>query len=275
MKIILQILILFFLTIQSYGQNSDINQEENNTIKTRFTPPQNYIRVQTSMDSFDAYLQNLPLKPENSLVKYYDGKHKQNYNVYDGVVDLKIGNKNLHQCADAVMRLRAEYLWKNEEYDKIHFNFTNGFRVDYSEWIKGRRIIIEGNKTYWNNGDNASNTYQDFWKYMELIFTYAGTSSLSKELVTIPISEISIGDIFIIGGFPGHAIIVVDMAKHEMTGEKVFLLAQSYMPAQETQILKNPRNKEISPWYSINFGDILCTPEFSFNRNNLKRFKSE
>jgi hypothetical protein len=50
---------------------------------------------------------------------------------------MEIGNKDLHQCADAVMRLRAEYLWNEERYDKIHFNFTNGFRVDYTKWIEG------------------------------------------------------------------------------------------------------------------------------------------
>ena len=60
---------------------------------------------------------------------------------------------------------------------------------DYTEWMKGRRMVVDGNKTYWNNRQNPSNTYQDFWKYMELIFMYAGTLSLEKERKMIKISR--------------------------------------------------------------------------------------
>lgn len=47
------------------------------------------------------------------------------------------------------MRLRAEYLWNQKQYDKIHFNFTNGFRINYTEFMKGKHIVVKGNKTYW------------------------------------------------------------------------------------------------------------------------------
>lgn len=63
----------------------------------------------------------------------------------------------------------------------------------------------------------------------------------------VTIEETKIGDVFIKGGFPGHAVMVVDIAVDESTQEKVFLLAQSYMPAQEIQILKNPNNSHLSP----------------------------
>ena len=51
------------------------------------------------------------------------------------------------------------------------------------------------------------------------------------------IDAIEIGDIFIRGGFPGHAVLVVDMAIHPVSGQKAVLLAQSYMPAQDIHIL--------------------------------------
>jgi hypothetical protein len=47
------------------------------------------------------------------------------------------------------------------------------------------------------------------------------------------------------------------------------MLAQSYMPAQETQILKN-ENDEISPWYNIKVFDKLYTPEWTFDFGQLK-----
>ncbi len=45
------------------------------------------------------------------------------------------------------------------------------------------------------------------------------------------------------------------------------------MPAQETQILKNPNEEDISPWYSIDFANQLQTPEWTFSKDDLKRFK--
>lgn len=245
--------------------------EEGTTISSRFNTPAGYSRVKSDELSFAFYLQNLPLKKHGASVKLYDGRIKQNYDVYAAVVDLDIGKRNLHQCADAIMRLRAEHLWNQKKYNEIHFNFTNGFRVDYSEWMKGKRMIVKGNKTYWSERNSPSNTYQDFWKFMELIFNYAGTLSLSKELKTVNLKDIEIGDVFIKGGSPGHAVIVVDLAKNE-NNEKVFLLAQSYMPAQDLQILKNPNNR-INPWYAVE--DCIHgveTPEWSFEETQLKRF---
>lgn len=247
-------------------------QAQSSTIKERIEPPEGYERSYEVKNSFQEYLRNLPLKSRGTKVRYYDGTIKSADQVYLDVVDLKIGDKNLHQCADAIMRLRGEYLWYQKAYDKIHFNFTNGFSVDYTEWMKGRRMVIEGNKTYWNNSDNPSNNYEDFWDYMELIFMYAGTASLEKELVKINIHQAEIGDVLIKGGFPGHAVIIVDKAINDKNGDSVFILAQSYMPAQEIQILKNPRSSELSPWFELEEGTIY-TPEWTFTSNDLKRFQ--
>lgn len=287
--------LLFLLFIQACGQETNqkqsVNQDtlteytqeatkkysevinpDGQTLETRILTPEGFERTTIDENSFAEYLRQLPLKPHGSEVTFYNGSSKPNYEVYEAVVYLNIGRKDLHQCADAVMRLKAEYLWNQKQYDKIHFNFTNGFQVDYSEWMKGKRIVVKGNKAYWVLSNSPSNTYHDFWRYMEIIFSYAGTLSLSKELKPVNIDDLKIGDVFIQGGFPGHAIIVADLALNLQTNEKIFLLAQSYMPAQEIQILKNPINKT-SPWYSVDFGEILETPEWTFYKTDLKRFE--
>lgn len=243
-----------------------------NTVAERFNPPDGFRRMKMQSNSFAEYLKGLPLKSHNSRVLYYNEKVKPNNGIYAAVVDLPIGNKNLHQCADAVIRLRAEYLWGHKKYDSICFNFTNGFQADYSEWMKGKRIVVKRNKSYWVESKPASNTHQDFRDYWEIIYTYAGTQSLSGELKPVDPAEMKIGDIFIQGGSPGHAVIVVDMALNPESGEKVFLLAQSYMPAQEIQILQNPECKHLSPWYSANNQNKLITPEWTFQISDLKRF---
>jgi hypothetical protein len=259
-------------TTDSKKENKFINPD-GSIVETRFITPPDYERINTTDNSFEKYLRQLPLKPHNSEVLFYNGKIKENKNIYDAVVDLKIGNKDLHQCADAIMRLRAEYLYEMGLYDKIHFNFTNGFRADYSEWMKGKRIVVKGNKTYWKQTTVPSNTNNDFRDYLEIIFTYAGTFSLSKELTPVNINDLKTGDVFIQGGFPGHAVIVVDMAVNPKTNEKIFLLAQSYMPAQELQILKNPNDKNISPWYLADYSNELITPEWKFSKSDLMRFE--
>ena len=244
------------------------------TIETRILAPANFQRTVEKENSYPEYLRSLPLKPHGSEVMLFNGDFKPNYDTYDAVIDMEVGNKDLHQCADAVMRLRAEYLWNEERYDEIHFNFTNGFSVDYTKWIEGSRMVVKGNKTHWVNKSIPSKTYQDFWGYMELIFNYAGTLSLSKELIPVEIKDIKIGDVFIWGGSPGHAVLVIDMAKNPATNEKFFLLAQSYMPAQEIQLLQNPNNEKLSPWNSVSeIGDEIITPEWVFQTSDLKRVK--
>ncbi|AOT72142.1 DUF4846 domain-containing protein [Geosporobacter ferrireducens] len=245
---------------------------EGERIQERFVPPGSYKRTVIPDDSFESYLRELPLKPHGSFVHYYDGTIKRRSNVYDAVVDMDIGERDLQQCADAIMRLRAEYLYGQGRYDEILFHLTNGFPVDYQKWRNGYRIALDGNRTYWVKKTNASDSYQDFRKYLNLVFAYAGTLSLSKELEPITLSEMQIGDVFIQGGSPGHAVIVVDMAEHNETGRRIFLLAQSYMPAQEIQILKNPMDEEISPWYTADFEGPLQTPEWTFYSRDLKRF---
>lgn len=259
-------------TPEQITPNQSLINPAGRTLESRFGLPPGFQRAKADSNSFAHYLRNLPLKPEGSRVKYYNGDTKNGEGVYAAVVDLPIGTKDLHQCADAVMRLWAEHLYAQKQYDKIHFNFSNGWRCDYSEWMKGKRVVVNGNSTFWKQSAQPSNTPKDFWNYLEMVFSYAGSLSLSKEMKDITVPELRIGDVFILGGSPGHAVIVVDVATSD-EGRKIFMLAQSYMPAQETQILINPVNEKISPWYSVDFGETLHTPEWKFQRSELRRFQ--
>lgn len=267
------LIIVLLISPFSKGETSLHIEPVGTTVLSRVLLPNGYGRIDIDTGSFQEYLRTLPLKPHKSLCKYYNGDKKSSEGIYVAVVDQEIGNRDLHQCADAVMRLWGEYLWINKQYDKIHFNFTNGFKVDYIKWMNGNRISVSGNNVKWIKTSNPSNSYKTFWKYMEIIFSYAGTLSLENEMQSVNVDDMRIGDVFIQGGSPGHAVIVIDMAYNKNTNETIFLLAQSYMPAQQTQILINPSSSTYSPWYSKNFGETLITPEWTFNSKNLKRFK--
>lgn len=254
-----------FCCVSIYGQ----------TIESEIAPPNGYIRISSDVNSFTTYLRNLPLLPKGSKVLLYNGQTKRNQTPTYAVIDMGVGNQDLQQCADATIRLRAEYLWKQKRYDEIKFNFTSGFTAEYAKWAEGNRIKVDGNKVSWYAQGGKDYSYPTFRKYLDRVFMYAGTASLAKELSTIPYADLQPGDIFIQGGFPGHAVIVVDKAIHPETQKKVFLLAQSYMPAQQIHVLTNITSSKLSPWYELNETDTgkLHTPEWTFNKKDLKRFK--
>ncbi len=255
--------------IQNIPPQSHLINKEGKTIATRFKTPEGFQRVHAT--GFGQYLRNLPLQPHGSKVHLYNGDVKNKTGVYLAVVKMDIGNKNLQQCADAVMRLRAEYLLQAGTADKIHFHFTNGFNAEYSRWLQGDRISVNGNKVQWVKRGTANNDYNSFREYMDVVFSYAGTLSLSRELTHVDMPDMQPGDVLIYGGSPGHAVTIVDMAENR-AGKKLYMLAQSYMPAQEIQVLANPNNPDISPWYELNDSATILTPEWTFYPNQLKRF---
>ncbi len=243
------------------------------SVVNRLKPPRGYKRSKVMEGSFGQWLRHLPLKEGKGTVYYHNGSKKPNQNIHAGVIDIDVGERDLQQCADAIMRLKAEYHYSKKEYNKIHFNYTSGHKVAFSDWSQGRKPSVRGNSVSFSSASGSrDNSYNNFKNYMNSIFNYAGTASLSKEMNRIHIDNIQIGDVFIQGGFPGHAVLVVDMAKNE-EGEEVFMIAQSYMPAQDIHILKNLNDPKMSPWYPVKFGTELLTPEWTFDVNDLKRFK--
>ncbi|MEO0339378.1 MAG: DUF4846 domain-containing protein [Bacteroidota bacterium] len=242
-------------------------------LEKRFPTPQGYQRTSVDQASFAYYLRQLPLQPHGAKVHYFDGRLKMRSDVHAAVVKMDVGKRDLQQCADAIMRLRAEYLYKTQQYDQLHFNFTNGFNADYRQWRQGKRIKVDGNKVSWYKVSQNQTSYQSFRRYLNMVFAYAGTLSLEKELQRVDITEIQIGDVFIQGGSPGHAIIVVDVVEKIDSEERLFLLAQSYMPAQEIHILNNPQSEQLSPWFSNQIKGRLATPEWIFEIDDLRRFE--
>lgn len=209
--------------------------------------PGGYQRLKTSSGSFGEWLRNIPLK-KSKTVYCWDGALKRNQSVQFAVLDIPVGKTNLQQCADAVIRLRAEYLFSQKRFSEIVF-------------------IDNAGKVYdWKGGSNRNL----FERYLEQVFGWCGSASLERQLVPLNDQQlIEPGDVFIKGGFPGHAMLVVDVAVNS-DGERLFMLAQSYMPAQDIHIVNNPLEKEISPWYPLS--DTITTPEWTFYRSQLRKW---
>ncbi len=273
------ILILFLFFIEIYCQPAinylwlDENYSADYYKISNIPLPEGYQRLEYSHNSFQEWLRQLPLKINQDKVHLFDNTLKSNQDIHYKIIDIDVGDRDLQQCADAIIRLYAEYLYSLEKYDNISFNFTSGDRALFKDWVNGLRPIINNNKVKWEKLAAYDISYKNFRKYLMTVFTYSGSYSLAKEMKNVKdIKDLQIGDVFLQGGFPGHGVIVVDLAVNPFLGEKIFMMAQSYMPAQEIHILKNIENDSISPWYKILSTDNLYTPEWTFKWKDLKRF---
>lgn len=235
--------------------------------------PTGYERILLKPGSFGAYLRIIPLKHDNT-VYLYNGEKKVNQTAQYRVLNVPVGKKDLQQCADAVMRLYAEYQYAGGHYNTITFNATDGSAIDYSSWMNGYRFSEKHNRLQKYKLASPCTGRSCFEQYLETVFAYAGTLSLSQYLQPLTATDqLTTGNVFIKGGSPGHAVLVVDVAHHKTTGATIFLLAQSYMPAQDIHILQNPASPGyLSPWYKTDLLNDLVTPEWIFKKGALKQF---
>lgn len=265
-----------------------LNYRPEDTLARRIAPPPGARRVPLASDSFGAWLRDLPLKAGRPPVRLYNGELKRNQSAHFAVIDIDTGARDLQQCADALMRLRSEYLFARGEFTRIRFRYTDESVARYDLWRQGfRPLIRERKKTHWTKRAAPDVTYAGFRAYLEQLFMYAGTYSLSRESTGTSLSAMQVGDFFLQGGFPGHGVMIVDMA--ESTGvrgtegenkvRRYYLLTQSYMPAQEMHVLNNPASD--SPWYTLeldggNTGarEKIRTPEWEFTGADLMRFSN-
>lgn len=244
-------------------------ESSGNTLETRIKTPESYQRIES--DDFGKFLRNYELKEDGSPVLLYDGSKKMNQSDHIAVFKLPIENEDLQQCADSIMRIYAEYYYHRGEYDKISFQFVDGFIADYDKWVEGYRIHFNEGKPSWYKATSKDTSYDTFKKYMRIVFAYSSTLSLYDESYEIELSQIQIGDIFLKAGSPGHVVMVVDICENS-NGKKAFLLAQGYMPAQEFHVIKNPNSDD--PWYyEEDISYPFVTAGYTFEEGSLRRLK--
>jgi len=261
------------ISAQNHGYSWLSDYDSLNSVSQIITPPPGFHRIDFAIGSFAEWLRGLPLRTAQDTVYLYNGVPKANQTAHHAIIDIDAGTTDLQQCADAVIRMRAEYLYSISAFQKIHFNFTNGDTCRWTDWLNGIRPGIKDNTVSWERTAGIDSSYANFRKYLDTVFMYAGTYSLKKELRPVEgINSIRAGDVFIQGGFPGHAVFVVDIAVND-NGDKLFLLVQGFTPAQDIHILKNLHETHLSPWYSTEFDNRLDTPEWIFYKSDLLRFE--
>lgn len=211
-------------------------------------PPPGYQLTDPPGNRFGQWLQQLPLRKDNT-VYLYDGSIKKNQSSHYAVLDVPYNRHPLQQCADAIMRLRAEYIFETKAEENIRFYHQHN--------------------EYFTCPANCTRSQLE--NYLNNVFSWCGSYNLQAQMKPVTnIQNIQAGDVFVRGGSPGHAMLVAATAQNSK-GEKVFLLLQSFMPAQDIHIVINPYDEKLSPWYST-LATSIATPGWTFTPADLRRW---
>ena len=103
------------------------------------------------------------------------------------------------------------------------------------------------------------------------MYSYASTRSIGKDVVSVNINDLKIGDMFIVSGSPGHAVFVTDMAVNKKTGKKIMLIGQGHMPAQDLHIVRSLDST--APWFPVEDATFGCLT-FTFQKGSQRRWKN-
>ena len=243
------------------------------TIADSVAVPAGFRRVAVAPGSFAEWLRDLPLKPADSAVTLHDGRPVADHGAVAAVIDIDVGRSDLQQCADAVMRLRAEYLFSRRLTGLIGFDLYSGDLYRFESYAGGVTPLVSGERIAWQSGPPQGATHASLRRWLDIVYGFASTRSLAHELRPVDsLAEAAIGDVFIHPGSPGHAVIIVDLAVDPASGRRLAQLAQSSMPARDVHILRNTLEPGLGPWFELVEGRPLATPGRVFAPGELRRF---
>jgi hypothetical protein len=231
-----------------------------------FAPPAGTARVAVAEGSFAAWLRAIPVT-EGAPVLRYDGVEVGAPAL--AVARWDLGSRDLLQCADSAIRLHAEWLRDGGRADEAAYHFTSGDRVTYRQWLAGERYAIRGSRVERSAGEARADTDRGWRRWLDLVFTYAGTRSLPRDTVAVE-GAIEAGDLFNEGGSPGHVVVVLDVA--EGPDGRFALLGQGLLPARDFHILSGG---DRGAWFRLPApGESLATPSWPpFPRESARRFQ--
>jgi hypothetical protein len=230
------------------------------SLETRFPTPPGYARVKVEAGSFAEWLRSLPMAPEGTPAKTFDGRDSLSADddYLAGVVAIDIGSSDLQQSSDVIVRLHAEYLWSRGERDKISYLSATKLNMPLSRWEKGQRLIANGPTVFWAvKGKPAEINHAEFRKYLDAVFNWANSSSLSARSTSVADpKEVVAGDFFLQSESPNHVAVVLDIAE-KPSGERVALLAQARSPTESIHVV---RPGKATPWFSVRPPVPVMTP---------------
>lgn len=224
--------------------------------------------VRNQAKDWKTYLKTLP-RQETPILDYR-GKPVGDQAKHVAIIPFDVGRSDLQQCADALIRIRSEYLFAAKREREIAFHFTDGSLYSFTQYCAGMRPRLTRNGTSFKKLASALRPdHTALRNYLDIVYAYAGTMSLQKELK--PAGELDVGTVIIQGGSPGHCSLIID---HKIiNGVHYYQLAEGYMPAQSIYILRNPDTAGNDPWYALKPSGPIATVSYYFDHYELKSFE--
>jgi hypothetical protein len=121
--------------------------------------------------------------------------------------------------------------------------------------------VASGNHITWTRA-KAAPTWEG---YLSAVFTWAGTRSL-QAYETLPDTTPEPGDLLVQGGSPGHAVLLLDVARRGP--DTLLLVGEGFMPAQDFHVELGPE----AGWWTWGAGGIDL-PSWSFEAAHLRRWR--
>lgn len=253
------------------NKHSELINPTGQTLQTRIKPPDGYHR-DSSETGFTAYARGLKVLRDKTVLKKYNGTDWSRQTWHAAILDFDTGTKDLQQCADACIRLHAEYLWNADQKNKLVYEFTSGDKLAWKDYAAGQRPRVNGNDVTFTDCGVSDNSRKAFRNYLNCVYTYAGSISLNHQFRHLrPNEEIKPGDVIVRPGSPGHAVMVVDVCQNS-AGKKLYLIAQGYTPAVQIHIVNNTADYSVSPWFELKGAPISVSGAgFNFTNANVVR----
>lgn len=248
------------LTVTAYPWHGDASitaLAASDALGQRFSPPPGFTRAPVAEASFGAWLRALPLAAPGTPVRSYEGgvHLPADHRNIAAVTTLDVGTRDLQQCADAIMRLHAEWLWHRGRAAEASYP-SGGGPIPWRRYLAGGYPALNGNSFVWKTRSARKDDHATYRAYLDVVFSWANTVALANKTKAVDRADARPGDFFVLAGSPGHAVLILDIAERA-DGRRVALLGQSFMPAQSFQVLRPSRSQT---WFSLDDDEGVDTP---------------
>jgi hypothetical protein len=241
-------------------------------LESLFDPPEGLSAEPVAGGTFGAWLGGLPVDPARTTP--HTSRGMPTLSPSAGIIVLDVGEKDLQQCADSILRLHAEWAWSRggSARQAIAYHFTSGHRASWADWTAGREWQVRGSEVIRAKGSPRTPSRQQFRLYLEQVFIYAGTRSLPADTRELTAAEApEAGDILVNPGSPGHAVLLLRTARGD-DGDLYALLGEGWMPAQEFHVVRDRlRDRVWMPLPTAN-QDLTIPGVATFDADSVRRF---
>jgi hypothetical protein len=228
--------------------------DANNTLLMAIGEPYGYKRsTGTGMNTYMAWITNLPMRPKGSPVSKWNGQRFMNADSVNGVIDLGIGTTN-QKNADIPIQLLLEYFRARDALYDFPIIVGNRDTVIYNKWLNGKYLKDPRMNLIYEKGAKKEHTLKEFYRFLEFVLVMNENKTIIKNLEPVKEKNLMPGDLFIQFNekdvdSSGHSSIIFDIAANEK-GEKMYLAGWGGTPPHSLYVAR-PLPISHKQWFTM------------------------